>query len=83
MINGPTVRAKLTRSDNRIGKLLSGGRPNPVILDEIYLATVSRIPTAEEREAALEYVAKSQDRRGAWEDLQWALLNTKEFLFRH
>jgi hypothetical protein len=83
LINGPSVKEKLTRSDNRIGQLLGESRPDATILEELYLATLSRFPTAEERAATLEYLARTSDRRRAWEDVQWALLNSKEFLFRH
>ena len=33
--------------------------------------------------AALAHINKHTDKRKAWEDVHWALLNSKEFLFRH
>jgi hypothetical protein len=83
LINGSTIKAKLARPDNRIGKLLAAERTDSELVDEIYLATLSRLPTAAERSTALTHVARSGNRRRAWEDVQWALLNSKEFLFRH
>jgi len=53
------------------------------MLNELYLATLSRTPTASEVKAVMEHVTKAQDKRKAWEDVQWALINSKEFLFRH
>ena len=54
-----------------------------MILEELYLSTLSRFPDATDTKVSLEYIAKATDKRKAWEDLHWTLLNTKEFLFRH
>jgi hypothetical protein len=83
LINGPTVNEKLRNPTNRIGRLLAKKLPDRAILDELYLATLSRLPTEADARVALEHVAKAPDKRKAWEDVHWALLNAKEFLFRH
>jgi hypothetical protein len=85
LINGPTVNDKLRAPNNRIGRLLAKKMSDSDLLNELYLATVSRLPSADEVEASLEHVhkARPEDRRKAWEDVQWALVNSKEFLFRH
>jgi hypothetical protein len=85
LINGPTVNEKLRSPSNRIGRLLAKKMSDFDMLCELYLATVSRLPAEGEVSAALEHVrkAKTEDKRKAWEDVQWALVNSKEFLFRH
>ncbi len=83
MINGETVRTKLEMRSNRIGTSLDSGRSDSEILDELYLAAVSREPTQSERTAVTTHIGRGQDRRKAWEDVVWALLNSKEFLLRH
>jgi hypothetical protein len=83
LINGPTINEKLRNPNNRIGKLLGAKLPEMEILTQLYLTTVSRTPVEGEIKAALEHIHKNADKRKAWEDLQWALLNSKEFLFRH
>jgi hypothetical protein len=62
---------------------LAQGASDEAVLDEICLATFARHPTAEETQEALAHLARSPDRRKAWEDLQWALFNTREFMLRH
>ena len=53
-------------------------------VDWMYLSILSRYPTAEERETAVGYINTSGfGRRDAAADVVWALLNTKEFIFRH
>jgi hypothetical protein len=83
LINGDAVRRSLEADDNRLGRLLKAGAPDPEIIHELSLALLSRPPTAGERDAFLAHVAHAKDRRRAWEDVAWALLNSKEFLLRH
>jgi hypothetical protein len=83
LINGPTVNEKLRNPGNRIGRLLGKKATDQELLNELYLATLSRLPTEADVKTALGHVAKAADKRKAWEDVQWALLNAKEFLFRH
>jgi hypothetical protein len=89
LINGPTVNEKLRNPANRLGRLLGQKRSDAAMLNELYLAALSRPPAEGEVRAALEHVGKPDavnkpaERRKAWEDVLWALINSKEFLFRH
>jgi hypothetical protein len=81
--NGSFVQQKIQAPENRIGKLLARKLSNAEILNELFLATLSRPPQPHEVKASLELVEKSGNQRAAWEAVHWALLNTNEFLFRH
>jgi Protein of unknown function (DUF1549)/Protein of unknown function (DUF1553) len=83
LINGEAVRRKLEAVDNRLGRMLAAGQNDDAILDEIYLASLSRFPTENEREIARRHLARSTDRRKGWEDVAWVAINSKEFLLRH
>ncbi len=72
----------LADSDNRIGRLLAGGKPMTEVVEELYFTALSRPPTATEKDAALAMIAKAKDKRAALEDLVWGLVNAKEFLLR-
>jgi hypothetical protein len=82
LINGPTVNEKVRNPNNRLAALI-GKKSDKEILDELYLVAFARTPEKEEVEAALGHVTKAADKRKAWEDVLWAILNTREFLFRH
>ncbi|MCS7046907.1 MAG: DUF1553 domain-containing protein, partial [Gemmataceae bacterium] len=83
LINGPAVNDRLRNPNNRIGKLLAAKKSDPEILNELFMVTLSRLPSADEAKAMLDHVNKAMDKRKAWEDVHWALINSKEFLFRH
>lgn len=81
--NGPLIQEKIHAPDNRLSKLLTRQLPAAEILNELFLATLSRPPSPEESAAALDLVEKSADKRAAWESVQWALLNADEFFMRY
>jgi Protein of unknown function (DUF1553)/Protein of unknown function (DUF1549) len=83
LINGPTMNDKLRAPANHVGKLLGTKSTEKEMLDAIYVAALSRPATDAERLPALAHVAKNADKRKAWEDVLWAVMNTREFLFRH
>jgi hypothetical protein len=79
----PDLENKISRGDGRVAKLMEKKAAPEQAVEELYLAAFARVPTAAERQTALEYLQKQTDRRRGMEDLLWALLNTREFMFTH
>ncbi len=82
LINGETVHRKI-REGGVVRDLLEAGRSPEQIVEQLYLACLSRRPTAEESQRLAALLAESEDVATALEDLLWAILNSKEFLFNH
>ena len=83
MINGPTVHGKLRADNGRIAIFVKENKPDDEVITTLYLSALSRKPTQAELDAAKRHIAAQQDRRLALEDVGWAILNSKEFLFQH
>jgi hypothetical protein len=83
MINGDSVRRKLEEPGNRLDTLLKQQSSPGATLDVLYLSALCREPTVAERAAMLAHVKRASSPREAWQDVAWAVLNSKEFLLRH
>lgn len=83
--NGDTINEKLKLADNRLGKLIAGNQTNEQIIDEAYLLSLSRFPTADEKTRIMTVLAESPEnaRREVLEDVFWSILSSREFLFNH
>ena len=83
LISGDTVHNKITDPGGVLSKLLQSQRPAPEIVEELYLRTLSRYPDPDERRLAETAIHKAGDPKRGLEDVFWALLNSKEFLYNH
>jgi len=87
LVNGTTISDAVADSSGRVVKAILSGRADRDIVEEIYLASLSRPPTPSEMETALAYLAAadgsagSRGRTARVQDLMWALVNSKAFLY--
>jgi hypothetical protein len=83
MLNSSTLHAKLTHPHGRLAQLRAANTPDDDILNQLYLASLSRLPTQEERQNVQEILSTAPAKAEAWEDVLWTLLNMPEFAFQH
>jgi hypothetical protein len=58
--------------------------PQPrAALDELFLRTLSRFPSEKEKIFCLKAIAVAEEAQQGWQDILWALLNSREFGFNH
>ena len=81
--NGDLIQKKLSDKNGRLTKLAEEDLPLEDAIREAYLVTFSRTPTSEELANGKQIVSDADNRRQGLEDLTWALLNSREFLFNH
>jgi demethoxyubiquinone hydroxylase (CLK1/Coq7/Cat5 family) len=80
---------KVRAADGRLAGLLKTRMADADLLDELFLAALSRLPKDQDRQVFAKHLAQrraevgDRGRSDAFEDIMWALLNTKEFLFNH
>ncbi len=94
VINGDTLNQMLRDDDNAISMYLKLGLSNERVLEHLYLSAFSRYPTEQEKQRLGQALAQAEQqtaqdplerdpRRKPLEDLIWAMLTGKEFLFNH
>jgi hypothetical protein len=81
MINSNYVHKKLKSPSGSLSHLLQAELDDQKLITELYLSTLNRFPTDAELETAEVYIAESPERRSGSEDLLWALISSRAFLF--
>jgi hypothetical protein len=80
-LNGDILAKKIEHKTGRLAKLLEASAAHDEIVGELYLVTLSRNPTEPERVECQRILDESPSPKEAYEDLLWALINSKQFLF--
>ncbi|MBI3278748.1 MAG: DUF1549 domain-containing protein [Acidobacteria bacterium] len=82
LMNTPVLNERVTAAkDSRVQRLLDTYKEDRRVVEELFLATLSRPPSPAETQVGVEAMAKNRV-EGA-ENLQWALINQVEFLFNY
>jgi len=81
LMNGRTIGDTIADSKGRVAKLILSGAPDHTIVEELYLASLSRFPTPKEQDTAVSFLKAGESRTGWAQDLLWSLMNSKAFLY--
>jgi hypothetical protein len=81
LLNGDYLNRKINAPTGRVETLFKVKRELPAVVEELFLAALSRPPRDEERRRALELIGEAPTLREGAQDLLWALINSREFQF--
>lgn len=81
LINGEATHQRMTEG-GAVKKMLEAGSEPRQVIEDLYLRCLSRPPSRREMDAFMaELAAEPEHPQKVVEDIFWALLNSKEFLF--
>jgi hypothetical protein len=80
-LNGDTLTTKIASPAGRIAKLRAAGKAHDEIVTEIYLAALCRPPADADRVMCQKFLSEATSPDECYQDLLWALMNSKHFLF--
>jgi hypothetical protein len=83
LLNGDFLNNKIGDKAGRVENLIAAKTERAKAIEEIYLVTLGRPPRADELHKATSWVEQAEDARTGLQDLMWAMLNSREFLFNH
>ena len=82
LLNSDEVQGKVVRPGGRADRLARDPRPDAEKIEELFLWVFARKPTEKQLNLALEHLARHpKEKKVAYENILWALINTKEFVF--
>ena len=83
LFNGDLLNARISINGSRLGKLVSDGKSPMEIVNEFYLAALSRQPTNKEQQFWKQHIdvnVSANSQRAVLEDMVWSLLTCNEFV---
>ena len=85
LLNSSEVQGKISSGTGRAATLAADTkRSEEEKIQELYRWVYAREPSSEELHIAIAHIAKNEaNKKLAYENIIWALINTKEFLFNH
>jgi hypothetical protein len=83
LANHPRVWEKIKDPNGRVAKLAKAPGDSGSKVDELFLATLSRLPSEVEREACVAFVKTAESTEKGLQNVLWSLINTREFLLQH
>jgi hypothetical protein len=81
LVNGRTIGDAVADPKGRVAQLIVAGAPDRALVEELYLAALSRFPTPKEYDMALSFRQNGASRAAWAQDLLWSLVNSKAFLY--
>src|SRR5262249_1773553 len=83
LANHPRLWEKVRDPAGRVAKLVKAEPDVAKRIDELFLSTLSRLPSDAEREACLKFVKDAESPEKGLQGVLWSLVNTREFLLQH
>jgi hypothetical protein len=80
-LNGDTIAKKIADKNGLVAKLLEAKTSHDELVTQLYLASLNRWPTPTELQESRAWLAEAADHPEFYQDLLWALINSKQFLF--
>jgi hypothetical protein len=84
LLNSDEIQNKLARASGRADAITRDPRPDAEKVEELFLWAFAHGPTQEQMQVALAHIekhARTNSKKVAYENILWALINTKEFVF--
>jgi hypothetical protein len=82
MLNGTTIHNKIQQG-GVVKELMAAGKTPPQVIESLYIRCLSRKPDPSEMERLMAVVTSAENPQVGLEDVFWAILNSREFVFNH
>lgn len=79
----PILLQKMRAPNGRVQSLVKKKLADESVIEEMFLATLSRFPTEKEKTEAAKFLTENTNKTEALADVMWALINTREFILNH